>query len=363
MFSIGIDAVGIGIATAVLTVFLLIFDIPSGILADKWSRKGMLIVSALALAIASFIGGLSNGLLMYIIAEIFYGIYVVATSGTYQAITYDTLKEQGDAKRYSRVIGKAYALFLVGGGVGDILGGFVAGSHGFRIVFYASVVTCLLNALLLSTLKEPKYHKDSGKQKIIKQLSDASLALVKIKLIRALALILSALAIVEVFKIEFGQLYMLRYVSTPEAIGSLWAAFAFAMAIGSILAHRFRARLSALILLSTIPLVVMSVADNSFNLILFMVQAAAAAALINQIETRVQENTPSEVRASVLSVLSSLGRLISIPAVLLLGYIFKQYDGLMAIRLMAAIAIIVLLYWVFVSLKYRNADKPLKATV
>ncbi len=42
MRSIGIDAVGVGIATAVFIGFNLIFDIPAGILADKWSRKGML---------------------------------------------------------------------------------------------------------------------------------------------------------------------------------------------------------------------------------------------------------------------------------------------------------------------------------
>lgn len=361
MTSIGIDAIGIGIATAVLTVLILIFDIPSGIIADKWSRKGLLIISAIALAFASLICGLSSGLPWYIVGEVFYGLFVVTTSGTYQAITYDTLKEQGNAKSYSRIIGRAYALFLVGGGIGDVVGGFLAGEYGYRFVFYVSIATCILNALLLSTLKEPSYHKDTGNQKILKQLGAASKALIKIRLIKALTIVLSVLAVVEVFKLEFGQLYMLRYVDTPQVIGSLWAVFAFSMALGSIIAHRFRARLSALILVSTIPLVAMSVLDSRINLALFMVQAIAGAALINQIETRVQENTPSEVRASVLSVLSSLGRMVSVPAVLMLGYIFKNYDGLLAIRLMASLAVIALVYWFFTSVKIKSADKPVKA--
>jgi len=362
MSSIGIDAVGIGIATAVLTIFLLVFDIPSGILADKWSRKGLLIISTFALAAASLIFGLSNSLPMYIVGEVFYGIFVVATSGTYQAITYDTLKEQGMASKYSSVIGKAYALFLVGAGVGNIVGGFIANSFGFRLVFYISIITCLLNALVLISLREPKYHKTMGQEKIAKQIGTASRELIKIQLVRTLAIVLTALSVVEIFKLEFGQLYMFRYVTAPQAIGSLWAAFAFAMALGSIVAHRFRTRLSTLILLSTLPLAVMAFVDNKANLALFLVQAVATAALLNQIETRVQENTPSAVRASVLSVLSSLGRLVSVPAVLIFGYIFKDYDEIAAVRIVAVVATLALLYWILASGRIKDADKPIQVT-
>ena len=362
MSSIGIDPVGIGIATAVLTIFLLVFDIPSGILADKWSRKGLLIISTFALAAASLICGLSNSLPMYIVGEIFYGIFIVATSGTYQAITYDTLKEQGIANKYSSVIGKSYALFLVGGGVGDIVGGFIADSFSFRLVFYISIITCFLNALVLMSLREPKYHKAMGQAKIAKQIGTASRELIKIQLVRTLAIVLTALAVVEIFKLEFGQLYMFRYVTAPQAIGSLWAAFAFAMALGSIVAHRFRTRLSTLILLSTLPLAVMAFVDDKANLVLFLVQAVAAAALLNQIETRVQENTPSAVRASVLSVLSSLGRLVAVPAVLIFGYIFKEYDEIAAIRIVAVVATLALLYWTITSARIKDADKPIQVT-
>src|SRR5687768_16418157 len=103
MSSIGIDAVGVGWATAVLLGFNLIFDIPSGISADRWRRKGMLIVSAIALALCSVVAGVSNGLWRYIMSDVLYGVYVVATSGTYQALTYDILHEEGRADQYSKI--------------------------------------------------------------------------------------------------------------------------------------------------------------------------------------------------------------------------------------------------------------------
>lgn len=358
MGSIGIDAVGVGIATALFLGFNLVFDIPSGILADRWSRKGMLIVSALALALCSLILGSSNGLLLYILGYIFYGTYVVSTSGTYQAITYDILHEEKRANQYSKIMGRAYALFLAGAGLANIASGFIAAHTSYRMTFFITVASCFLNVFLLLTLKEPTFHKAEAKERVLRQLGQATRTLVRIRFLRVLAIIMSVLAIVELFKGEFGQLYMMQYVSEPQIIGLLWAAYAFTWALGSLIAHTFRSYLTPLVIAATVPLIAMAFIDNPFSLVLFMVQAVASAALINQIETRIQENTPSSVRASTLSVLSALGRAISIPASLLLGWLFAQYNALWALRFIAVMAIIILFYWFWTSRNIPHADKP-----
>lgn len=358
MGSIGIDAVGVGAATAIFLGFNLFFDIPSGILADRWSRKGMLAVSALALALCSVTLGVSNGLLLYIFGYLFYGVYVVSTSGTYQAITYDILHEEGRTNQYSKISGRAYALFLAGAGVANIASGFIAAHTSYRTAFFVTTVSCLANVLLILSIKEPTFHKNGEKARILPQLSASTGALVRVRLLRVLAIIMSALAVVELFKGEFGQLYMLRYVSEPQVMGLLWAAYAFTWALGSVIAHRLRSRLTTLVVASTLPLMLMAFLDNAISLGLFMVQAVASAALLNQIETRIQENTPSAVRASILSVLSALGRAISIPASMLLGWIFVRFNSLWAVRFVAAVAAIVLLYWLWSSRKIPHADRP-----
>lgn len=363
MGSIGIDAVGVGLATALFLGFNLVFDIPSGILADRWSRKGMLVVSALALALCSVVLGTSNGLAQYILGYIFYGIYVVSTSGTYQAITYDILHEEGRSDQYSKVGGRAYALFLAGAGVANIASGFIAAHASYRDTFFITVVSCLLNVALILTIKEPTFHKTEAKARVIPQLGEASKALAHITLLRVLAIIMSALAIVELFKGEFGQLYMLRYVSEPQLMGLLWAAYAFTWALGSVIAHRLRTRLTILVVATTLPFMLMAFIDNVFSLALFMIQAVASAALLNQIETRVQENTPSSVRASLLSVLSAAGRAISIPASFVLGWLFTRFGAFWALRFVAAVATVVLLYWLWFRRKVPVADKPEVATV
>lgn len=361
MQSIGIDAVGVGVTSAVLLGFNLVFDIPSGIIADRWSRKGMLSVAVIALAISSVIMGTSNDLVSFILGYLVYGIYVVSTSGTYQALVYDSLHEIGQSQQYSKIMGRAYALFLAGAGVANVLSGFIADEFSYRTVFFLTVFPCLLNVIVIVSLREPKFHKAVKKEKMLVQIKSATKILASSSLLRSLAIIMSTLTVVELFKGDFGQLYILRYMSTPQMLGLLWAAYAFTWALGSLLAHRFHSRLNVLVFATVLPLVAMSFIDNWFSLALFMVQATASAALFNQIETRIQDATHPAVRASILSVLSSIGRAISIPMSFVIGWLIQEYNVYWALRVVSLVAVAVLLFWLWARQKESKIYQPISA--
>ena len=345
MTNIGIDAIGIGIVTAVITAFTAIFDIPVGILADRWSRKGVLVISAAALAVGSAIMGISGGLLVYIVGYLFYGVFIVSTSGTYPALVYDVLHDENRAKQYSKIMGRGYALFLMGTFTANLLSGFLAVKFGYKFNFMISVIPCVLNILLIMTIKEPQFHKNEKKESIFRQLKSSSKVIFKSKLLRGLAVIMSVFAVVEMFKGEFSQLWMMRYFSAPQIVGILWAAYSISWSIGSAIAHRLHKRLKLLILLSVLPILLMSFIDNSFSIILFMIQAVSSAAMLNQIETIVQDKTPSGIRASTLSLLSTIGRLIIIPSGLIVGWIVYSYDIVWALRFITVLALGGCTYW------------------
>lgn len=86
MQHIGIMPFGIGVATVGYYAVALLADIPAGLLADKWSRKGVLVLSTVCLMAASVICGTSHSLWQYMLGYMFYGFYIVCTSGTYQAL-------------------------------------------------------------------------------------------------------------------------------------------------------------------------------------------------------------------------------------------------------------------------------------
>lgn len=346
MQSIGIDAVGIGVVAALFLTFNLIFDIPSGILADRWSRKGMLAVGIIGMLICSIILGFSNGITTYIIGYvIFRGLYVIGTSGTYQALMYDSLHEIGKSQHYSKFIGRAYALFLAGIAIANIASGWLANSYDYRTTFLLTVIPCVLNLFIVLSIKEPVFHKEQQIEKPIRQLKNASGLILKMAFLRTLIIVFALMTVVELYKNDFGQLYLLRYVSDAGIIGILWAFGALSWATGHLIAHRLHTRLNWLIIACVAPLLLMSVIDSWVGIILFMLQHITMGALFNQVETRIQDATPSAVRASILSVVSSVGRIVAIPASILIGWIITVYDVYTALRVVTGVAVVALLFW------------------
>lgn len=83
--------------------------------------------------------------------------------------------------------------------------------------------------------------------------------------------------------------------------------------------------------------------------------------MINQVETRIQEDTPSVMRASILSVVATLGRAVSVPASFILGWLFRDYSALVALQFVAVVSGLILLYWLWSSRSIQNANEPFNA--
>src|SRR5215207_4319460 len=97
---IGFTAASIGVMAAAYAGVTPILEVPSGILADRWSRRGVLMLAAVALMAATLVGGLSNSVPVYIASAMLLGVYFAMYSGTLESIVYDLVLEEtgtGDA--------------------------------------------------------------------------------------------------------------------------------------------------------------------------------------------------------------------------------------------------------------------------
>jgi MFS family permease len=108
MSEIGFDPASVGLMAAAYAAVVPIIEIPSGILADRWSRRGVLIISSAALGLCALIGGLSNNVATYIVSALILGVYFAMYSGTLDAVVYDTvLEETGDSDDFESRIGRS----------------------------------------------------------------------------------------------------------------------------------------------------------------------------------------------------------------------------------------------------------------
>jgi MFS family permease len=127
MTQIGFDAASVGLMAAAYAAVVPLLEVPSGILADRWSRSWIMILGCVALMISSLIGGLSHSVITYVIAAMVLGIYFACSSGTVDSIVYDTvLEETGSNELYETWIGRIRAVESAGFVLSSLAGGVLA---------------------------------------------------------------------------------------------------------------------------------------------------------------------------------------------------------------------------------------------
>ena len=89
----------------------MLFEVPSGMLADILGRKRTLIAAGLVNAAAGVAMAASRGLFGVCAAMALEALSFNLASGTLEALTYDTLAENGQEARYIRQTSRQYTLY------------------------------------------------------------------------------------------------------------------------------------------------------------------------------------------------------------------------------------------------------------
>ena len=153
MASRGFSLVQIGFAETIFHITSLIFEIPSGVLADVYGRKKMLIVSNLCGVIADIVMAFSGGFAMVCMSIAGHALAYNFASGSADALAYDSLKTVGEEKRYERYFSNQSIIYRVATGISTMCAG-IALLLGYRISYLISAATCFVTLLITFTLVE-----------------------------------------------------------------------------------------------------------------------------------------------------------------------------------------------------------------
>src|SRR5918992_4503641 len=75
MTTIGFTPASVGLMAAIYAVVVPLLEVPSGVLADRWSRRGVLALASIAAIFSVVIGGLSQNVATYLVAAFFLGVF------------------------------------------------------------------------------------------------------------------------------------------------------------------------------------------------------------------------------------------------------------------------------------------------
>lgn len=155
-------ATNVALIFAIGSISLVVFEIPTGAIADLFGRKNTLILANFVVLLGVLFLYIGGSMLMFILFAIFNSLARALSSGTYNAFLYDTLKEEKQEHHYKMVIGKFYAIWPIGASIGSIIGGYLAKiSLSFPVGL--SLIPLLFAFILTFMLKEPKYEKEKHK--------------------------------------------------------------------------------------------------------------------------------------------------------------------------------------------------------
>ena len=236
MTTIGFDAASVGAMAAVYAVVVPVLEVPSGVLADRWSRRGVLILAAIAAIVSVLVGGFSQSVTMYMISAVFLGVFFALQSGTVESVVYDTvLEETGNSDAFERTIGRVRLVESVGLVASALIGGAIAEVAPLRATYFLTAPLLLASALVLLLFREPQLHKAEEREPLRRQIGATYRTIFAPGRIRAVVALTVVGALLMQGMLEFGPLWLVALAVPAFLYGPQWAGLTSALGLGGVL--------------------------------------------------------------------------------------------------------------------------------
>jgi MFS family permease len=340
----GMSVMDISLLLSWWSITSMALEVPSGALADTWSRRKLLVLAPLIKLLCFVVWFFAKGQFwLFALGFLLWSLGSSLRSGTSEALLYDTLVHHGRREEYEKALGRREFYFHLGLAISMVTGGVIA-SYRMDWAILFSVAPLLLSAFFALRLEEPPKVESTGE---VRYLEHLRLGFREIRSNRALLYLMIALWGLSVFGVleEFDQLYY-HLVGLPipmfgvvAFVGSLLAALAARVA------YRLKGRGWALYLLplTSAALLVPVWRYPSLPMIgLLVVSCAITTPALVLVDSRIQHSIRGVSRATVTSAVSLLLELpVRNLAFGLIGTVWK----LQAIYLAGALLLLALSVW------------------
>lgn len=144
----------------IFAVAIVLLEVPTGIIADKWGRKHMLVVSAFM--------GCCEFLILVFASEFWHFALVVfvaaigssASSGAEDALLYDSLLSAGKQQSFEKYLGRLNALDITSTILAALCGSVLANRFDYGFNYWISLLSMVGSLLFTLSLAEPVVKSD-----------------------------------------------------------------------------------------------------------------------------------------------------------------------------------------------------------
>jgi MFS family permease len=237
----------------IFAITVVVAEVPTGIIADKWSRKKMIVLSACM--------GFCEFLILVFATEFWHFALVVflaaignsASSGAENALLYDSLLSAGKEQSFEKYLGRLNALDIVSTIIAALSGSLLANHYDYAFNYWVSLVAMLVSLCVTLKLTEPAKHSgiDDDQPIPIQAYLTASARFFRNNLgVRLVVLTGMVTGAAMSFIDEFWQIYLERLGIPVIYFGLFSGAISLLRLPGNVLAYRLKNRFSHRALLS-----------------------------------------------------------------------------------------------------------------
>jgi MFS family permease len=341
---------------AVYSVVIVVFEIPSGYLADVLGRKNTLIAGAL-LGTAGYVAySFSFGFTGFLIAEIVLGAGQSMISGADSALLYDTLAEHEKEEQYTRYEGNTISIGNFAESFAGLAGGLLA-LISLRVPFYAQAMVAFIAIPAAFTLHEPSKGTGSSVMRFRDIWYVVRVALFTDPKLRINIFFSSVIGTATLSMAWFVQ-PVFKFAGVPLALyGILWTGLNVSAGVFSALAYKVERTLgektTLILICASIPagFILTAFIDSQWVLLILMLFYFVRGIATPVLKDYINRLTKSDMRATVLSVRSFVIRILFAIIAPLMGRVSDVYDIGVSLMVSGIIFAIILLPLLIIYIK------------
>lgn len=327
----GLDLHDIMVIQAIYSITIALIEIPSGYVADVLGRKNSMIIGTFFGVLGMIIYTISYGFWGFLPAALCLGIGQSFISGSDTALMYDSLVAINKKEKFIMYEGRSIAFGNFSEAIAFILGGFLA-EISLRTPFYFQCVIAFIGFVVAIILVEPPATKMSNQNPWLNIKNILKFSLKENKPLKWNIIYSSVIGATTLVMAWFAQPYYSALNMEVKYYGIVGAALNLAVALTSFYAHRLEVKINSkkLLTLILISLCLCYAYLGSFLnywgiLILFFFYSVRGIAT-PVLRDYINRHTPSEMRATVMSIRSFMIRIMFAILSPFLGFIADVYS-------------------------------------
>jgi MFS family permease len=341
----GMSLMELGLLESIFHITSFLMEVPTGMVADIYSRRTSRIIGRLFSVISVTILLTANNFYLFALSFIFSALSYNLESGAGDALVYDSLKELNRENDYMMIQGRQEVFFQVGQLTAYLVGGYLA-TKSYNMVFTLTIIFGLISLIQSFSFTEPDI-------KIVRNKENNIISSIKSQFIQSYNVIKNNNMLS--FLILFCQLlltfttsmffYLQNYLKNNNysefKIGIIFAVASLLSAGMATQVYKIERLIKEKGILILMPILSISciwgIALTDYHYLFFIVMTIIESIIFVAVSDYINKQVPSQNRATILSVASMVFSLFMIIIFPLIGRIGDLFSLKFAFNLLAAL--------------------------